>query len=53
MTNKISVFEAEKSGQHDMSINTELARKILTGFIHSEITPYWLHKSRTGSFRRH
>ncbi len=38
MTKKISVFQAEKSGQHDMSINTELARKILTGFIHSEIT---------------
>ncbi len=36
--NDIPIYHAEKSSQHDMSINTDLARKILTGFIQSEIT---------------
>lgn len=45
---EINIFQTEKSGQHDMSINTDLARKILTGFIHSEITRTGFKKAVLG-----
>ena len=38
MTKEIPVYRAEHNDVHSLSIHTELARKILTGFIHSEIT---------------
>lgn len=35
---EIPIYQEKNSGEHDLTINAELARKILTGFVHSEIT---------------
>jgi NAD+ synthase len=48
MTKDIPIFQAQNSSQHDMSINTELARDILTGFIRSEITRTGFKKAVLG-----
>lgn len=35
---EIPLYRADHTGVHNLAINTELARKILTGFVRSEIT---------------